>query len=95
MVQNATAGTSTPNHSALRRPINVKFTTHALHTLDVRGIKMMEVLRALENDLVVKVRTDKKTVNTIYTTSNFEIVTRDNNNYLFVVTVINTDELNK
>jgi hypothetical protein len=95
MVHKAPARTGAPNHSALRRPMNVKFTTHALHTLDVRGIKMTEVRRALEDDPILQVSTDQKTGNTVYTTSHFKVVARENNNDLLVVTVMNADELNK
>jgi hypothetical protein len=93
MAQKAPARTGAPNHLTFRRPINVTFTTHALHTLDVRGIKVAEVRRALEDD-PVQVSTDQKTGNTVYTTSNFKVVARDNNDDLLVVTVMNVDELN-
>ena len=94
MVQKAPARTGAPNHLTLRRSLNVKFTTHALHTLDVRGIKVAEVRRALEDDPVLQVSTDQKTGNTVYTTSHFKVVARDNNDDLLVVTVMNADELN-
>jgi len=94
MVQKASERTGAPNHSTLRRPINPKFTTHALHTLDVRGIKVAEVRRALEDDPVLQVSTDQKTGNTVYTTSHFKVVARDNNDDILVVTVMHADELN-
>jgi len=72
----------------------VTFTTHALHALDVRGIKMAEVRRALADDRVIQVSTDQKTGNTVYTTSHFKVVAKENNDNILVLTVINANELN-
>ena len=70
------------------------FTSHAQHSLAVRGITTTDVLQVLKHGKVTNVTTDSKTGNFVYQVGDLRVVAkRDNKDRIIVLTAVRDDEI--
>jgi Domain of unknown function (DUF4258) len=76
------------------REPDVLFTSHAQHSLAVRGITTTDVLQVLKHGKATNVTTDSKTGNFVYQVGNLRVVARhDNDDKIIVLTAVHDDEI--